>query len=202
MSLRELLYIIAVDDERSFTAAAEKCFISQPTLSTQIKKLEELLDVNIFDRRNNVITPTPVGEKILSIARQIISSSEQIKHIAKASKAIKTNNVMLGAFPTLANYVFSEYTFHLKQHMPDLCLRLIEEKTDNLIDLLLSSKLDMALLALPVHQEELTYETLFEDEFLLAVDPKHPLAKESHIDINTLQHEKLMLLDEGHCLRS
>ncbi len=202
MNLRDFEYIIAVDETRNFTAAAQKCFISQPTLSTQIKKLEEFLNVSIFDRTNHEIMPTPVGHEIISVARKIIGEAGQIKQIAQASNSIKDHNVILGAFPTLANYVFTEYTFQLKQHMPDLNLRLIEEKTDNLIELLVSSKLDIALLALPVQDERLSYELLFEDEFFLAVDPNHHLAKKSIIDIDCLQYEKLMLLDEGHCLRS
>lgn len=202
MNLRDLQYIIAVDAEQNFTAAADKCAISQPTLSTQIKKLEDFLNVSIFDRQNNIITPTPVGQEIIQIAKNIISDADRIKQLARASNTVKQNNLVLGAFPTLANYVFPEYIFHLKQHLPDLNLRLIEEKTDNLIELLLSKKLDMALLALPVHQPELSHALLFEDEFFLAVDPDHRFAQQDSVSIETLQEEKLMLLDEGHCLRS
>ncbi len=202
MNLRDLQYIIAVYAEQNFTAAADKCAISQPTLSTQIKKLEEYLDVSIFNRQNNAITPTPVGREIIQIAKSIISDTEKIKQLARASNLVKQNSLVLGGFPTLANYVFPEYIFQLKQHMPDLNLRLIEEKTDNLIELLLSKKLDVALLALPVYQAELSHEILFEDEFFLAVEPGHRLAQQASVDIETLQHEKLMLLDEGHCLRS
>jgi len=202
MNLRDLQYIIAVSAEQNFTAAADKCAISQPTLSTQIKKLEAYLDVSIFDRQSNSITPTPIGQEIITLAKSIISDTEKIKQLARASNTAKQNNLVLGAFPTLANYVFPEYIFHLKQHRPDLNLRLVEEKTDNLIAQLLNKKLDMALLALPVHQAELSHALLFEDEFYLAVEPSHRLAQQESVDIETLQHEQLMLLDEGHCLRS
>lgn len=202
MNLRDFQYIIAVDETRNFTAAAEKCFISQPTLSTQIKKLEEFLDVCIFDRKNNEIKPTPVGNEIISVAKKIIGDAEKIKHIAQVSKSVTDNNVIMGAFPTLANYVFPEYTFQLKQHLPEVNLRLIEEKTDNLIELLQTSKLDIALLALPVNEPDLSYEVLFEDEFFVAVDNQHAFAQQDEVDIDALYDEKLMLLDEGHCLRS
>ncbi len=202
MNIRDLQYIVAVEESRNFTIAAEKCFISQPTLSTQIKKLEDLLNVSIFARQNNKIIPTPVGTEIINIAKKIIADTEQIKTVAQASKRIKHQHMTLGAFPTLANYVFTEYTFQLKQHIPDFHLRLIEEKTDNLIELLLSSKLDMALLALPLNNDQLSHETLFEDEFFLAVNDQHPLAEKDIVDIKSLQKERLMLLDEGHCLRS
>lgn len=202
MNLRDFQYIIAVSEQRNFTAAANLCAISQPTLSTQIRKLEDYLGVDIFDRQSNEISPTPVGEEIIALAKEILLQTETIKQIAYAAKHTKLNHVVLGAFPTLANYVFPEYVFRIKQHLPDINLRLIEEKTHILIELLLSGKLDIALLAMPVHVDSLSFTPLFEDEFYAAVPPDHPIAQQKMVDMDTLQTEKLMLLDEGHCLRT
>lgn len=201
MNLRDLSYLVAVAELRSFSQAAERCSISQPTLSTQIKKLEDYLGVDLFVREKNSVEVTATCQEILPIARRILADVQSIRQIATHADERHRNMLSLGAFPSLASYVLPEYVFRIKQHYPDLKLQLVEEKTNSLIALLLDKKLDAALLALPVAHERLECRMLFEDPFTLAVCADHPLADLEEVDINMAGRENLLLLDEGHCLR-
>lgn len=202
MNLRDLQYLVAVAEHKNFSKAAEHCAISQPTLSNQIKKLEAYLNIQIFERDPHLIRVTPVGSNIISIARSITENAERIREIARYSARTYVNKIIMGGFPTLANYVFPEYVFRLKQHFSDLKLQLIEEKTDDLIQLLTTRKIDVALLALPIADESLEGVALFEDPFYVAVPDDHPFANRSSIAVDELASQPLLLLDEGHCLRS
>lgn len=202
MNLRDLHYLVAVADQRNFSKAANQCAISQPTLSNQIKKLEDLLNVQIFNRDSQIVNMTSVGSQIVDIARKITKDAETIKLIAKQASSINDNKITMGAFPTLANYVFPEYVFRLKQLYEGMKLTLIEEKTDVLIDMLVSSRVDVAFLAMPVDDDRLEGVQLFDDPFYVAVSDLHPFADKEEIEIDELVNESLLLLDEGHCLRS
>ncbi|WP_026604123.1 LysR substrate-binding domain-containing protein [Methylomonas sp. 11b] len=201
MNLRDLSYLVAVAELKNFSQAAEHCSISQPTLSTQIKKLEDYLGVDLFLREKNAVETTEICREILPIARRILDDARSIRQIAAHASDRHRNMLSLGAFPSLASYVLPEYVFRIKQHYPDLKIQLVEEKTNALVALLLDKKLDAALLALPVEQANLESRTLFEDPFTLAVCADHPLAEQEEIDLNTVAKENLLLLDEGHCLR-
>lgn len=201
MTLRDLSYLLAVAEFRNFSQAAEHCAISQPTLSTQIKKLEDYLGIDLFLRDKNNIAVTDACREILPIARRILDDVRSIRQIAAHASARHRNQLSLAAFPSLASYVLPEYVFRIKQHYPDLKLQLVEEKTHALIALLLDKKLDAALLALPVEHPALEYRLLFEDPFTLAVSADHPLAGLEEVDLNQAARENLLLLDEGHCLR-
>ena len=201
MNLRDLNYLVAVADLRSFVQAAEQCCISQPTLSTQIKKMEDSLGIQIFERTNKKVLPTEQGEQIIAVARRILLETKQINEIAKHAQEPLSGNFRLGAFPTLASYIFPELVTAIKQALPNLRLILIEEKTDVLLSQLKQGQLDAALLALPGVDEALAYEVLFKDEFLLAVSSQHAFATKLNITETDLLHQTLLLLDEGHCLR-
>ena len=201
MNLRDLSYLVAVAELRNFSQAAEQCSIGQPTLSTQIKKLEDYLGVDLFVREKNSVEVTETCEEILPIARRILADVQGIRQIATHASDRHRNMLSLGAFPSLASYVLPEYVFRIKQHYPDFKLQLVEEKTNSLIDLLLGKKLDAALLAQPVEHELLECRILFEDPFTLAVSADHPLADLEEVDLNMVTKENLLLLDEGHCLR-
>ena len=201
MNLRDLSYLVAVAELRNFSQAAEQCSIGQPTLSTQIKKLEDYLGVGLFVREKNSVEVTETCQEILPIAKRILADVQEIRQIAIQAGNRHRNMLSLGAFPSLASYVLPEYIFRIKQHYPDLKLQLVEEKTNSLIDLLLCKKLDAALLALPVEHDLLKSRILFEDPFTLAVCADHPLANLEEIDLNMVASENLLLLDEGHCLR-
>jgi LysR family hydrogen peroxide-inducible transcriptional activator len=201
MNFRDLHYLIAVADLKNFGQAAERCFISQPTLSTQIKKLEDSLGVQIFERTNKKVLCTEVGQKIIESARRTLQEVDTIKALAAESKDPLSGNLRLGAFPTLSPYIFPQLVPLIKQAFPRIRLILVEEKTETLLTLLNNGQLDMALLALPVDDEGLACCALFDDEFLLAVSLDHPLAQTQQINQGDLHGEHLLLLDEGHCLR-
>lgn len=201
MNLRDLNYLVAVADFRSFIQAADHCCISQPTLSTQIKKMEESLGVQIFERTNKKVLPTELGEQIIASARLILLEIDKIEQLADNAQDPLAGNFRLGAFPTLATYIFPGLVPLIKKALPKLRLILIEEKTDALIAQLKQGHLDAALLALPVHDDYLETRKLFEDEFLLAVATDHPLAERATIAQPDLTNQQLLLLDEGHCLR-
>jgi len=201
MNLRDLNYLVAVERFRSFSQAANHCAIGQPTLSTQIKKVEEYLGVPIFTRDKNQIAITEHGVEIVDIARRILADVQHIRKIASQARDPYKGKLSLGAFPSLASYVLPEYVFRIKQHFPDLKMLVVEEKTHSLIELLHGYKLDAALLAMPVEDETLECRPLFDDPFTLAVCADHPLAQFDEVDLNCIDRENLLLLDEGHCLR-
>lgn len=201
MNLRDLHYIVAVADLQNFGQAAERCFISQPTLSMQIKKLEESLGVQLFERSNKKVMITEAGSAIVESARRILEETKNIKQIAATAQDPLAGNLRLGAFPTLAPYLFPALVPSIKQHLPKIRLILVEEKTEQLLSQLSKGDLDMALLALPIDNELFDSVALFEDEFFLAVASDHPLAEKSTVEQADLLGESLLLLDEGHCLR-
>lgn len=201
MNLRDLYYLVAVADLNSFGQAAERCFISQPTLSMQIKKLEQSLGVRIFERNNKKVIATEVGEAIIASARRLLAEAETIEQIAATAQDPLAGNLRLGAFPTLAPYLFPALVPSIKQLLPRIRLILVEEKTDVLLQQLQSGVLDMVLLALPLQDASLEVTPLFTDEFLLAVADDHPFADRTQINLSDLTRQSLLLLDEGHCLR-
>jgi LysR family hydrogen peroxide-inducible transcriptional activator len=201
MNLRDLKYLIAVAKEQHFARAAEKSFVSQPTLSMQIKKLEDELGVQIFERSQKNFLVTKVGKEIIKKAEIILQEAEEIKNIAKNSKDPFSGELRIGAFPTLASYFFPKVVGKISKKFPQLKLLLIEEKTDELLRKLKSGELDAAFIALPLNDESLESQKIFSEEFLLAVPQKHALAKKKKVRIKDLKGKVLMLLEDGHCMR-
>ncbi len=201
MNLRDLKYICAIADMRHFGKAAEACFVSQPTLSGQIKKLEEHLGVKIFERTNRQVVPTDTGKDIITHARRILHEVEHIEDLAESAHDPFKGKLRLGAFPTLASYIFPSLVGRIKSAMPDLHLVLIEEKTAILLEKLRSGQIDAALLAMPVEAPHLESTELFTDQFMLATSLDHPLASRSTVKQSALSEHRLLLLEEGHCLR-
>jgi len=201
MNLRDMEYIIAVAERRSFSKAAAQCHVSQPTLSAQIKKLEDWLGVAIFERSNRRVMPTEAGTAIIASARRIMREAAHIRQTAETARDPLAGNFRLGAFPTVSTYLFPRLVPALKAELPNLRLILIEEKTVQLIERLKAGEIDAALLALPVEDEALAHDALFDDVFYLATPAGHPLAEHSAIDQSELTGQRLLLLEEGHCLR-
>ncbi len=201
MNLRDLKYLVAVADFKSFVQASEQCCISQPTLSLQIKKLEETLGVKIFERTNKTVFPTEAGKQIIASARHILTEVDLLYELAESGQDPLSGNFRLGAFPTLSTYIFPDLVPLIRQALPKVRLILIEEKTDELIRQLKRGLIDAALLALPVNNYFFEIKELFSDEFMLAVAAKHPLASKKNIDQKDLCQQQILLLDEGHCLR-
>lgn len=201
MNIRDLKYFTAVAELKHFGKASEKCCVTQPTLSGQIKKLEEQLDVKLFERTNRKVILTQVGQEILDSTQKILQEVDKINEIALRSHNPLSGKFRLGAFPTLATYIFPSLVIKVKKEMPDIRLVLLEEKTAILIDKLKNGEIDAALLALPVNEDFLVSKKLFDDKFYLAVPNEHELATKNIIDQKILRKYPLLLLDEGHCLR-
>jgi LysR family hydrogen peroxide-inducible transcriptional activator len=168
----------------------------------QLKKLEEYLGVQLFERTNKQVMVTPVGEEIVQRARLILREAEEIKAVAKTAQDPYAGDFRLGAFPTLAPYFLPLAVPAIRKKLPKLKLLLVEEKTTQLLDKLKTGALDAALIALPVEEEGLDSAPLFDDPFLLAVPIGHPFAKRKHVNQNDIKGEQLLLLEDGHCLRS
>lgn len=201
MNIRDLQYFAAVADLEHFGHAAERCFVSQPTLSGQIKKLESELGVTLFERNNRHVMLTDTGAEVLRAAQRILRDVDTIHDVAKSHRDPLSGRFRLGAFPTLAPYLLPSIVPEVKASLPDLRLILIEEKTAVLIDKLLKGEIDAALLALPINEPQLEVRTLFDDEFLLAVSSDHQLASSDRVTEKAIADQQLLLLEEGHCLR-
>jgi LysR family hydrogen peroxide-inducible transcriptional activator len=201
MNLRDLRYLVALADHRHFGRAAEACFVSQPTLSTQIRKLEEELGVTLVERAPRKVMLTPAGRDIADRARRIVADVEQMKEAARRSQDPEAGTVRLGIFPTLGPYLLPHVVQRIRARFPRLELLLVEEKSPEILARLRSGKLDAGLLALPLHDDQLHAEFLFEEPFLLAVPRGHALAGREHLRMQDLRDERLLLLEDGHCLR-
>ena len=201
MNLRDLRYLIALDEHRHFGRAAAASFVSQPTLSTQIRKLEDELGVSLVERAPRRVMLTPIGRDIADRARRVIAEVEQMTEIARRSQDPEAGTVRLGLFPTLAPYLLPHVLPGLRGRFPRLELLLVEEKTDQILARLRDGRLDAGVLALPVHDEQLHVEPLFDEPFLLAVPQRHALAGHASLQMRDLDEQHLLLLEEGHCLR-
>ncbi len=201
MNIRDLKYIVEVAKEGHFARAADKVFVSQPTLSMQIKKMESELGVKIFERSQKKFLITNIGKEILKKAEIILREVEEIKNIAKNSKDPLSSEFKIGAFPTLASYFFPKVVTKIHKKLPQLKLFLIEEKTEILIQKLKSGEIDAALLASPILEDEFESIKIFTEDFLLAVFKNHKFSKYKKIHSKDLKNEALMLLDDGHCMR-
>lgn len=201
MNLRDLKYLVALADHKHFGRAASACFVSQPTLSTQIKKLEEELGVSLVERAPRHIMLTPAGRDAADRARRIVADVDEMKEAARRSQNPEAGAVRLGIFPTLGPYLLPHVVSRVRERFPELELLLIEEKTEVILRQLREGKLDAGVLALPLHDEQLHIEPLFEEPFMLAVPEMHPLAASTTLTMQDLANESLLLLEDGHCLR-
>lgn len=201
MNFRALQYFVKLAELKHFSKAAEACFVSQPTLSTQIRKLEEELGVSLVERAPRHIMLTPIGEDIAHRARHVLRDIDHIKTAARRSKNPATGTIKLGIFPTLAPYLLPHVIPGIREKFPELKLQLAEEKTEDILGMLDQGRLDAGLLALPVNDPGLEIEVLFEEPFVTAMPAGHPLSDKTTISLKDLEGEELLLLEEGHCLR-
>jgi len=204
MNLRDLEYLLAVAEKRHFGLAAEACHVSQPALSTQIRKLEEHLGLRLFDRTTREVTPTPEAEYILSHARAILDNVGEIRKYAKLHREGKQAKIInLGVIPTIAPYYLPEFFAQVgkKARARGINWQIHEEKTDRLMALLHEGKLDVAIVSLPVRGEGLKTRKLFSEPFYLAVPAGHPFAAFDAVEPGDLEQADWLLLDDGHCLK-
>jgi LysR family hydrogen peroxide-inducible transcriptional activator len=200
MNIRDLKYLVSVADHNHFGKAAEACFISQPALSMQIKKLEDTLGVLLIERTSKQLFFTEIGKLIVQQAREILFRIETLQEMANQSKDPFSGELRLGIIPTVAPYLLPHIIPGLSTRFPKLTLYLVEDTTLNLLTKLNEGKLDSVLLALPVEGDFITH-SLFDEEFLLAVPLGHPLAKQKTTTFSDLKNKTLLLLEDGHCLR-
>ena len=200
MNLRDLEYLVALDKLRHFGRAAASCFVSQPTLSGQIKKLEDELGVTIFERTNRSVEITPIGDALLVHARLLLEQADAIEQVARAHQDPLAGPLRIGAIPTLSPYLMPLILVPLKRRYPQLKLVLFEEITDSLLRRLHQHELDAALLATPVTDPDLESMPLFDEPFWLAHPRNHPLYDKDEITQEDLASIDLLLLSEGHCL--
>jgi len=201
MTLTELRYIVAVARERHFGRAAEACFVSQPTLSVAIKKLEEELDLKLFERGASEVSVTPLGEAIVRQAQSVLEQAAAIKEIAKRGKDPLSGPLRLGIIYTIGPYLLPELVRHAIAMTPQMPLMLQENFTVKLLDMLRTGELDCAIMAEPFPDTGLAIAPLYDEPFLVAVPAGHPLAQQRSINSEALKQETMLLLGTGHCFR-
>src|SRR3954453_11301634 len=201
MTLTEVRYIVAVARERHFGRAAEACFVSQPTLSVSIKKLEEELDVKLFERGANEVTVTPLGEEIVRQAQSVIEQAAAIKEIAKRGKDPVSGPLRLGVIYTIGPYLLPDLVRQAIEHVPQMPLMLQENFTAKLLEMLRTGELACAIMAEPFPDTGLAVAPLYDEPFMIALPKSHPLAKRKAISAEELKEEKMLLLGTGHCFR-
>ena len=201
LKLKDLRYLVAVADLRHFGRAAARCFVSQPTLSTQLKKLERSLGVQLIERAPNHVTLTAAGEQIVARARRIIEASEEVVEVAASQRDPLAGKLRVALLPTIGPYLLPRVMRPLRRSLPRLELRLYEYQTAPMLEKLQAGELDLGILALPVELGGLESRELYREAFTLAVPERHPLAQRDTVRISDLQGERLLLLEEGHCLR-
>ena len=201
MTLQELRYLVALADKGHFVRAAEACHVGQPTLSTQLKKLEEYLGVTLFERNKHHLQATPIGEQIIEQARIALSVVAQIKELARRGLDPMNGPLRLGVIPTLGPYLIPHLLPGIRKRFPDLHLFLREDLTSHLLERLRQGRLDALLLALPVRGDDVQTLPLFHESFVVALPSDHRLAPQRQVTQEDLTRENVLLLEEGHCMR-
>lgn len=201
MTLQELRYLVALADKNHFARAADACNVCQPTLSAQLKKLEEYLGVTLFDRNRHLLLPTPTGAKIIDRARLVLELVEQIRQIARDGHDPMNGPLRLGVIPTLGPYLMPSLLRPIRDSFSKLHLLLREDLTSNLVERLRHGGLDALLLALPVQCEGIEALPLFREPFVAALPANHPLTAKAQISEDDLKAQNVLLLEDGHCMR-
>lgn len=201
MTLKELRYLVALADQGRFGRAAEACHVGQPTLSTQLKKLEDYLGVTLFERNKHYLLPTPVGEEIIERARIALDVVEQIRQLARQGDDPMTGGLRLGVIPTLGPYLVPHLIPAIRHACPKLNLFLREDLTANLLERLRQGRLDALVLALPVNGDDIETMELFREPFMVALPAGHELEQKKQIREEELAGYNVLLLEEGHCMR-
>lgn len=201
MTLTELKYIVAVARERHFGKAAEACFVSQPTLSVAVKKLEDELDIKLFERNANEVTVTPLGDEIVRQAQSVLEQAANIREIAKRGKDPLAGALKLGVIYTIAPYLLPDLVRQTITHSPQMPLMLQENFTVKLLEMLRTGDIDCAILAEPFPDTGLAVAPLYDEPFFAALPKQHPLAAQNSVTAEQLKNETMLLLGNGHCFR-
>jgi LysR family hydrogen peroxide-inducible transcriptional activator len=201
LKLKDLRYLVALADERHFGKAARRSFVSQPTLSAQLKKLEEYLGVQLIERQPKQVTLTEAGEQIVARARRILEATDEVVTLARSHRDPLAGKLRLALLPTIGPYLLPRISREIRKELPRLELRLYEYQTAPMLEKLHSGQIDLGVLALPVALEGLDSRPLYDEPFAVALPENHRLAKKTHVRVEDLKDETLLLLEDGHCLR-
>src|SRR6202050_233019 len=201
LKIKDLRYLVAVADTRHFGRAAERCFVSQPTLSTQLKKLEDYLGVQLIERQPKRVALTAAREQIVARARRILDASDEVVTLARTHRDPLAGALRIAMLPTIGPYLLPRVAREIRKALPRLDLRLYEYTTAAMLARLRAGEIDLGILALPVDLDGLEARELYEEVFTVAMPADHPLAKRAALRVSDIQDETLLLLEDGHCLR-
>ena len=202
ITLTQLEYIVAIDEYRHFATAADKCFVTQPTLSMQIKKLEDELGVIIFDRSRQPVVPTDIGAKLIEQARMTLSSTERIKEIIKEEQQEVEGSLKIGIIPTLAPYLLPIFIGHYIRKYPAVKVEVEELVSEEIIRRLKHDLLDVGLFVTPYSDEKIVENPVFYEEMLVYAHPDHELLKQKEIRLKDIATPEIWMLGDGHCFRN
>lgn len=202
MTFIQLEYIVALDTWRHFATAAEKCFVTQPTLSMQVQKLEDELGVKLFDRSKQPVITTEAGKAIVDQARTILGEKNQITEIIQQQKGVLTGELRIGIIPTLAPYLLPLFVQSFNQKYPKVKLIVNEMMTEFIVSRLREGRIDMGLLVTPLQENGIKEHVLFYEELLVYVSPRNAAYKKQYVLAQDIDPDKLWLMEEGHCFRS
>ncbi|MCP2043433.1 hydrogen peroxide-inducible genes activator [Pontibacter sp. HSC-36F09] len=202
MTLVQLEYLLAVDTHRHFATAADNCFVTQPTLSMQLQKLEEELGVQLFDRSRVPVRPTEIGKEVIAQARIVVAESKKIREIVQNQKQELSGELRVGVIPTLAPYLIPLFVTSFMEKYPDVRLVVQELLTEEIVQKLNYELLDVGLLVTPLEDKSIKELPLFYEAFVAYINPSHPLANSKAISPEQLDLDELWVLNEGHCFRS
>jgi LysR family hydrogen peroxide-inducible transcriptional activator len=201
LKLKDLRYLVAVADLRHFGRAAARCFVSQPTLSAQLKKLEQALGVQLIERAPNNVSLTAAGDEVVARARRILEASDEVVALARSQRDPLAGPLRVGLLPTIGPYLLPRVSPAIRRALPRLQLRLYEYQTAPMLERLRGGELDVGILALPVELTGLESRELYREPFLVALPERHALAAHETLRVADLEGETLLLLEDGHCLR-
>lgn len=202
MTIQQLEYIVALDNYRHFVTAADKCFVTQPTLTMQVKKLEDEIGIKIFDRSKKPLKPTKAGEKIITKAREILRDVSEMKDMVSNEKKTMAGTYRLAVIPTLAPFLMPIFLPYFKKHYPEVKLIIRELQTLDIIKELKADTLDIGLVVTPLDESTLTEHPIFYEPFLFYHPENHPLGHQKVVSPSQLDGDELLLLEEGHCFRN
>ena len=202
MTLTQLEYIVALDDSRHFALAAEKCFVTQPTLSMQIQKLEEELGVKIFDRTKQPVIPTDVGAGIIAQARRVLHEARMVRQLINEHMGTLSGELHIGIIPTLAPYILPPLYRYMREKYPQLNLVVREAITEEVVRELRNNRLDCGVVVTPLNDPSIREDVLFYEELFVYVSRKNALVDKKYVLADEIDPRQLWLLEEGHCIRS
>ncbi|MEL6142170.1 MAG: hydrogen peroxide-inducible genes activator, partial [Bacteroidota bacterium] len=202
MTLQQLRYLTALDDHRHFGQAAKSCYVAQPTLTLQLKKLEQELGVQLFDRSNNPITPTPLGTKVIYQARNILNEVEGLRGLLNDETESVAGEFVVGIIPTLSPYLVPLFIRSFSEQFPEAKLRIRELQSEDIITGLLRNNLDIGLLVTPLEEKQLREIVLFHEPFLIYASPEEDILQQSPLLPDHVQRKDIWILEKGHCFRN